>query len=48
LVANALDSADLEEVAGTIAGDDTIFVALAEGVNPGAAAAMLQRRRSGA
>ena len=48
LVANALDAAGLEEVAGTMAGDDTIFVALADGANPGAVAAMLQRRRSGA
>jgi len=48
LVANALDAAGLEEVAGTIAGDDTIFVALADGVNPHATAAMLQRRRTGA
>ena len=32
LVANALDAAGLEEVAGTMAGDDTIFVALTEGV----------------
>ena len=48
LVANALDSADLPELVGTIAGDDTIFVALAEGVTPGAAAALLQKRRAGA
>jgi len=48
LVANALDAAGLEEVAGTIAGDDTIFVALNEGVNPHAAARLLQGRRSGA
>jgi transcriptional regulator of arginine metabolism len=48
LVANALDAAGLEEVAGTIAGDDTIFVAPADGVNPHALAAMLQRRRTGA
>lgn len=47
LVANALDAAGLEEIAGTIAGDDTIFVALADGVNPQAAAALLQQRRSG-
>ncbi len=47
LVANALDAAGLAEIAGTIAGDDTIFVALADGVNPAAAAALLQRRRSG-
>ena len=48
LVANALDSAGLEEVAGTLAGDDTIFVAIADGTNPIAVATMLQRRRSGA
>lgn len=48
LVANALDAAGLEEVVGTIAGDDTIFVALANGTNPDAVANMLQQRRSGA
>jgi transcriptional regulator of arginine metabolism len=48
LVANALDAAGLEEVAGTIAGDDTIFVAISDGANPYAVAGMLQRRRSGA
>lgn len=48
LVANALDAAGIEEVAGTIAGDDTIFVAIADGSNPYAVAGMLQRRRSGA
>jgi len=48
LVANALDAAGLVEVAGTLAGDDTIFVALANGANPDAVASMLQRRRSGA
>lgn len=47
LVANALDAAALEEVAGTIAGDDTIFVALADGVIPGAFAEGLRRRREG-
>jgi len=46
LVANALDNARLEEVAGTIAGDDTIFVALADGVKPGAAAARLRALRA--
>ena len=46
MVANALDAARLPEVAGTIAGDDTIFVALADGVNPGAAAALLMERRA--
>ena len=48
LVANALDAAGLEEVAGTLAGDDTIFVAIADGTNPQSVADMLQRRRSGA
>lgn len=48
LVANALDAAGLPEVAGTLAGDDTIFIALAEGVVPHAAARLLHRRRSGA
>lgn len=48
LVANALDAAGLDEVAGTLAGDDTIFVAIADGTNPNAVASMLQRRRSGA
>lgn len=33
LVAFALDAAALEEVAGTIAGDDTLFVALRDGTN---------------
>ena len=48
MVANALDAAGLNEVAGTLAGDDTIFVAVSDGTNPHAAAAMLQQRRSGA
>ena len=48
LVANALDGANLPDVAGTIAGDDTIFVALRDGVAPGAAAAALRARRSNA
>jgi transcriptional regulator of arginine metabolism len=47
LVANAIDAAGLEEVAGTIAGDDTIFVALADGAVPGAVAEGLRRRRQG-
>ena len=47
LVANALDGAGLDEVAGTIAGDDTIFVALVDGVRPGAFAEKLRRRRAG-
>ena len=48
LVANALDAAGLAEVAGTLAGDDTIFVAISDGTNPHSVASMLQRRRSGA
>jgi transcriptional regulator of arginine metabolism len=48
LVANALDAAGLEEIAGTIAGDDTIFVALSDGANPHAVAMLLQQRRAGA
>ena len=48
LVANALDAAGLDEVAGTLAGDDTIFLAIADGTNPHSVANMLQRRRSGA
>ncbi len=47
LVANALDAAGLDEVAGTIAGDDTIFVALADGVVPGSFAEGLRRRSAG-
>ncbi|MDV3256934.1 MAG: hypothetical protein LOX97_03965 [Sphingomonas sp.] len=48
LVANALDAAGLEHVAGSIAGDDTIFLALSDGADPAAVASMLQARRSGA
>lgn len=48
LVANALDAAGLDELAGTIAGDDTIFLAISNGADPDAVAGMLQRRRSGA
>ena len=35
LVGLALDQAKLEEVAGTISGDDTLFVALRDGVDSG-------------
>ena len=35
LVGLALDQARLEEVAGTISGDDTLFVALRDGVDAG-------------
>ena len=47
LVANTLDAAGLEGVAGTIAGDDTIFIALSEGASPGILAGQLRSRRSG-
>jgi len=47
LVANALDAAGLEGIAGTIAGDDTIFIALGKGVAPGDMVARLRNRRSG-
>jgi transcriptional regulator of arginine metabolism len=47
LVANALDAAGLDEVAGTIAGDDTIFVALVDGTMPGAFVQGLRGRREG-
>jgi len=46
LVANALDAAGLEGVAGTIAGDDTIFIALSEGASPGILAGQLRSRRA--
>lgn len=38
LVGLALDQAQLEEVAGTICGDDTLFIALRDGSSPGAMA----------
>ncbi len=47
LVANALDCAGVADIAGTIAGDDTIFVALAEGVEAHDAADRLRARRNG-
>ena len=46
LVANAIDCARLADIAGTIAGDDTIFVALADGVDASATAAKLRARRA--
>ena len=42
LVGLALDQAKLPEVAGTISGDDTLFVALRDGVTPAAMAARFQ------
>lgn len=46
LVANAIDSAGLPDIAGTIAGDDTIFLALGEGADGHAAAERLRARRA--
>ena len=46
LVANALDAAGIDGVAGTIAGDDTIFVALTQGVSPNDLAGRLRARRA--
>ena len=43
LVGLALDQARLEEVAGTISGDDTLFVALRDGVNPAAIEARFKK-----
>ena len=46
LVANALDAAGIDGVAGTIAGDDTIFVALGQGGSPAEIADRLRARRA--
>lgn len=43
LVGVALDQARLEEVAGTICGDDTLFVALRDGVVPEAVSTRFQK-----
>lgn len=47
LVGLALDQARIEEVAGTICGDDTVFVALRDGVVPGAMAQRFRRLADG-
>ncbi|MCY7271334.1 MAG: arginine repressor [Sphingomonas bacterium] len=46
LVANAIDVAGLDGVAGTIAGDDTIFIALSQGASAGILAGKLRSRRA--
>ena len=46
LVASSLDAAGIEGVAGTIAGDDTIFVAVADGIAPASLASDLAARRT--
>jgi transcriptional regulator of arginine metabolism len=43
LVGLALDQAKLPEVAGTISGDDTVFVALRDGVVPGIVAEQFRK-----
>jgi transcriptional regulator of arginine metabolism len=43
LVALALDQAKLDEVAGTISGDDTLFVALRDGLHAGVMAGQLRK-----
>ena len=41
-LADAIDAASLPAVAGTIAGDNTVFVACADGITPAELAAMLK------
>lgn len=45
LVGVALDEADLPGIAGTICGDDTIFLAIADSTDPSAVAAQLEGMR---
>lgn len=47
LVANGIDNARIDGVAGTIAGDDTIFIAVVAGTDPGVIAGRLRVRRAG-
>jgi transcriptional regulator of arginine metabolism len=44
VVAAALDSAALDGIAGTIAGDDTLFIAVRDGHDPASLARVLQPR----
>jgi len=44
VVAAALDSAELDGLAGTIAGDDTLFIAVRDGHDPASVASQLQTR----
>lgn len=46
LVANAIDAARLDGIAGTIAGDDTIFIAVVAGTPPATIGARLRSRRA--
>jgi transcriptional regulator of arginine metabolism len=43
IVGLALDQAKLPEIAGTLSGDDTLFLALRDGVDAGTAAAKLRK-----
>ncbi len=43
LVASAIDGSDLPELAGTIAGDDTLFLAIRDGHAPGAVVRRIER-----
>ena len=43
LVASAIDTASLNDIVGTVAGDDTVFIAAAEGVGGAGLAAKLDR-----
>ena len=43
VVASALDRSGLDNIVGTIAGDDTLIVIAAEGLGPGAEAELTQR-----
>jgi transcriptional regulator of arginine metabolism len=47
LVGLALDQARLDEVAGTISGDDTLFVALRDGVDPAAMETRFRKMTAG-
>ena len=47
VLARAIDTADLPDVLGTIAGDDTIFVAAREGVSGAELASQLRHHMEG-
>lgn len=43
IIGAALDAASLPEIAGTIAGDDTLFIAVRDGANPSRLATRLKK-----
>jgi transcriptional regulator of arginine metabolism len=47
IISTAIDRIGLDGVAGTIAGDDTVLLALAPGADPGSMAALLRARSGG-